>query len=117
VAEAVGVAIPSQYPLVGDDAFRTATGVHAAAVIKAIHKGDEDLADRVYSGVPAGWFGKHQAIEIGFMSGESNVVYWLEHRGIEADKGLVDHIFGLAKRTDHILSDAEVHAAIAEYRG
>ena len=70
VAEALGVPIPPQYPLVGDDAFRTATGVHAAAVIKAIRKGDAGLADRVYSGVPAGWFGKQQAIEIGFMSGE-----------------------------------------------
>lgn len=116
VSKACGVEIPHQYPLVGDDAFRTATGVHAAAVIKAIHRGDGDLADRVYSGVPAGWFGKQQSIEIGFMSGESNVVYWLESRGIAADKGLVDHIFGLAKRTDHILTDAEVHAAIDAYR-
>lgn len=116
VAKACDVPIPSQYPLVGDDAFRTATGVHAAAVIKAINKGDDGLADRVYSGVPAGWFGKQQAIEIGFMSGESNVVYWLKSRQIEPEAGLVKHIFGLAKKTDHILSDAEIHAAIEEYR-
>ena len=116
VGEALGVDIPMQYPLVGDDAFRTATGVHAAAVIKAINKGDEELADRVYSGVPAGWFGKRQAIEIGFMSGESNVVFWLESRGIEADEGLVKHLFALAKKTDHILADAEVHAAIEAYQ-
>jgi 2-isopropylmalate synthase len=117
VALAVGVPVPGQYPLVGSDAFRTATGVHAAAVIKAIRKGDHDLADRVYSGVPAGWFGKEQAIEIGFMSGESNVVYWLQSRGYEADPGLVGHIFALAKDTDHILADAEVEAAISAYRG
>ncbi len=116
VAEAVGVPVHHQYPLVGEDAFRTATGVHAAAVIKAIHKGDDGLADRIYSGVPAGWFGKQQAIEIGFMSGESNVVYWLKSRGIEAEEGLVKHLFGLAKRTDHILTDDEVHAAIDDYR-
>jgi 2-isopropylmalate synthase len=116
VAEAVGMPIPVQYPLVGDDAFRTATGVHAAAVIKAIHKGDVDLADRVYSGVPAGWFGKAQSIEIGFMSGESNVVYWLQSRDIEPEAGLVKHLFDLAKRCDHILTDEELHGAIAEYR-
>ena len=116
VAKAVGVPIPGQYPLVGSDAFRTATGVHAAAVIKAIRKGDQDLADRVYSGVPAGWFGKEQAIEIGFMSGESNVVYWLQSRGIEAEPALVKYVFELAKRTDHILADAEIHAAIAGFR-
>ncbi|MEX1369079.1 MAG: LeuA family protein [Nannocystaceae bacterium] len=117
VSEACGVPIPHQYPLVGEDAFKTATGVHAAAVIKAIRKGDDELADRVYSGVPAGWFGKKQSIEIGFMSGESNVVYWLESRGMTADEGLVKHLFGIAKGTDHILTDGEVHAAIEAYRG
>lgn len=115
VAKAVGVPVPGQYPLVGDDAFRTATGVHAAAVIKAINKGDEEIADRVYSGVPAGLFGKRQAIEIGFMSGESNVIYWLQSRGIEPKPALVDHIFSLAKKTDHILGDAEVRAAIEAF--
>ena len=117
VSEAVGVPIPPQYPLVGDDAFRTATGVHAAAVIKAIKKGDRDLADRVYSGVPAGWFGKEQAIEIGFMSGESNVVYWLTSHGYEPEPDLVRHLFDLAKRTDHILADDEIRAAIDAFRG
>lgn len=117
VAEALGVTIPPQYPLVGDDAFRTATGVHAAAVIKAIKKGDIDLVDRIYSGVPASRFGKQQSIEIGFMSGESNVVFWLQQHGIAPDDALVQHVFALAKRTDHILSDAEIHAAIAEHRG
>ncbi len=116
VAEAVGVPIPGQYPLVGDDAFRTATGVHAAALIKALRTGDRDLADRVYSGVPAGWFGKEQAIEIGFMSGESNVVYWLQSRDIEPEPALVRHIFELAKSTDHILTDDEIHTAIATHR-
>jgi 2-isopropylmalate synthase len=116
VADALGVAVPGQYPLVGDDAFRTATGVHAAAVIKAIRKGDVDLADRIYSGVPAGWFGKQQAIEIGFMSGESNVVFWLQQRGIEPDARLVKHIFEVAKSTRHVLTDDEVNAAIATWR-
>jgi 2-isopropylmalate synthase len=116
VSKATGVPIHFQYPLVGDDAFRTATGVHAAAIIKAISKGDRDLADRVYSGVPAHWFGKAQAIEIGFMSGESNVVFWLKANGIEPEPGLVKHVFAKAKATDHLLSDEEIHAAIAEWR-
>jgi 2-isopropylmalate synthase len=116
VAKACEVPIHKQYPLVGEDAFRTATGVHAAAVIKAINKGDTELADRIYSGVPANWFGKQQSIEIGFMSGESNVRYWLQSRGIEADDGLVKHVFAAAKATDHILSDAEVLAAVQAYR-
>ena len=80
-SEGTGVPIPVNYPVVGDDAFRTGTGVHAAAVIKAFRKGDRWLADRVYSGVPAEMVGRHQEIEVGPMSGESNVVFWLEKIG------------------------------------
>ena len=116
VSKACEVPIHRQYPLVGEDAFRTATGVHASAVIKAIKKGDEDLADRIYSGVPANWFGKHQSIEIGFMSGESNVRYWLNSRGFEPEPGLVKHVLSHAKSTDHILSDDEVMQSINAYR-
>ncbi len=116
VAKACEVDIHRQYPLVGEDAFRTATGVHAAAVIKALNKGDLDLADRVYSGVPANWFGKHQSIEIGFMSGESNVRYWLQSRGIDPNESLVKHVFEQAKTTDHILTDAEVMEAVDAWR-
>ncbi|MCL5054871.1 MAG: 2-isopropylmalate synthase, partial [Firmicutes bacterium] len=72
------VPIPDSYPVFGKDAFRTATGVHASAIIKAEKKGESWLADRVYSSVPAGDFGLKQRIEIGPMSGQSNVIYWLE---------------------------------------
>ena len=78
--------IPPNYPAMGSDAFRTGTGVHAAAVIKALRKGDRALADRVYSAVPASVLGREQRIEVGPMSGESNVVYWLESRGIDATR-------------------------------
>jgi 2-isopropylmalate synthase len=116
IAEATGVPLPPNYPVVGEDAFRTGTGVHAAAVIKAARKGDAWLADRVYSGVPAGLVGRRQEIEIGHMSGRSNVIYWLESRGIEAEDGLVDRIFDHAKRSDHTLADAEIEALIEEAR-
>jgi isopropylmalate/homocitrate/citramalate synthase len=112
IAEATGVPLPPNYPVVGEDAFRTGTGVHAAAVIKAARKGDAWLADRVYSGVPAGLVGRRQEIEIGHMSGRSNVVYWLESRGIEAEDALVDRIFDHAKRSDHTLTDAEIESLL-----
>lgn len=113
-AEAVGWNVPINYPLVGTDAFRTATGVHAAAIIKAQQKGEEWLADRIYSGVPAGMFGRHQEICIGYMSGASNVNYWLRHRKLEPSKALVDAILAKAKATQHILADEEVMAVVAE---
>ena len=114
VSEACGVPIPPNYPVVGRDAFRTATGVHAAAVIKAFKKGDLSLADAVYSAVPASLVGREQAIEIGPMSGRSNVVFWLEHRGIEATAERVDRIFAKAKSAATVLTEAEVLAAAGE---
>jgi len=111
-AEAVGWTIPINYPLVGRDAFRTATGVHAAAIIKAQNKGDAWLADRVYSGVPAGMFGREQEICIGYMSGASNVRYWLKRRGIEATDELVGAILVGAKNSKQILTEDEVMAIV-----
>jgi len=110
VSDSTGVPIPKNYPVMGDDAFRTATGVHAAAVIKAFKKNDIELANSVYSGVPSHYFGLDQIIEIGPMSGKSNVVFWLEHRGITASEGLVERIFQLAKASDRTLTEEEILA-------
>ncbi|MCX5747027.1 MAG: LeuA family protein [Proteobacteria bacterium] len=111
---ATRVPIHPQYPLVGADAFRTATGVHAAAIIKAEKKGDAWLADRIYSGVPAGMFGKEQEIEVGHYSGESNVVYYLRKRGHEATPALVAAVLGAAKRGNRVLTDDEISAIIKD---
>ena len=117
IASAVHWDIPISYPLVGRDAFRTATGVHASAVIKAMAKGDTWLADRIYSGVPAGMIGRSQEICIGFMSGASNVNYWLSSRNIPFDDALVAEILKAAKALDHIMSDEEVMAVVNSVRG
>ena len=110
VADAVGVPIPVNYPVVGHDAFRTGTGVHAAAIIKAKKKGHNWLADRVYSSVPAEEFGFEQRIEISPVSGISNVKYWLEHHGYDpTDEAACRTLFDAAKRTDRVLSDEECH--------
>jgi len=115
-SQATRIPIHPQYPLAGADAFRTATGVHAAAIIKAEKKGDAWLADRIYSGVPAGMFGKEQEIEIGHYSGESNIVYWLTKRGYDPTKELVTAVLGEAKRGNRVLSDDEVIAVIKAQR-
>jgi 2-isopropylmalate synthase len=107
-SQACGWDIPYNYPVFGRDAFRTATGVHAAAVIKSYRKGDRELADLVYSGVPAGQFGLEQVVEIGPMSGKSNVIYWLEKRGIEASDDRVSRIYDRAKQASAVLADDEI---------
>ncbi|CAN5726806.1 homocitrate synthase [soil metagenome] len=117
IARAVKWDIPISYPLVGRDAFRTATGVHASAVIKAMAKGDTWLADRIYSGVPAGMIGRAQEICIGFMSGASNVNYWLTSRNIAVDEELVAEILKAAKSLDHIMTDEEVMSVVTRVRG
>jgi 2-isopropylmalate synthase len=116
VARATGVDIPANYPVFGGDAFRTGTGVHAAAIIKARQKGDEWLADRVYSAVPAAQFGRRQRIEVSHVSGMSNVKYWLAEHGYDAgNDALCQHVFALAKKTDHALSDEEIHSSCASF--
>jgi 2-isopropylmalate synthase len=116
-SESAKVPIPINYPVMGEDAFRTATGVHAAAIIKARKRGDDWLADRVYSGVPAGMVGLRQKIEIGFMSGASNVSHWLEEHGIEPDKNLIQEILRAAKDRNSILTEEEVLAVVRSRAG
>ncbi len=108
VSEHCGMPLPPNYPALGADAFRTATGVHAAAVVKAFRKKDRALADRVYSGVPASVLGREQRIEVGPMSGESNVVFWLEQRGYEPTRERIDRIMAAAKASDRVLTEERV---------
>src|SRR3989441_3364300 len=110
VARATGIPIPPNYPVVGRDAFRTATGVHAAAIIKAFKKSDPMLANTVYSGVPSHLFGLEQVIEVGPLSGRSNVQYWLEHRGIPATEEVVNRIYAAAKQSTRVLTEEEILA-------
>jgi 2-isopropylmalate synthase len=112
VSACTGVPIPANYPVVGRDAFRTATGVHAAAMIKAFRKNDQELIDAVYSGVPASLVGREQQIDVGPMSGKSNVVFWLERRGIAVSDELVDRIFAKAKASTTVLTDSDILAEV-----
>jgi 2-isopropylmalate synthase len=109
--EATGVPFPENYPVFGDDAFETGTGVHASAVIKAFRKNDVWLADRVYSGVPAGLFGREQSIKVGPMSGKSNVSFVLERHGVEPTDARIEAVLAIAKTSTRLLTDAEVLAA------
>ncbi len=116
-ADMCGLDVPHNYPVVGADAFRTGTGVHAAAIIKAMRKGDPWLEDCVYSGVPASVVGCRQRIEISPVSGLSNVKHWLGEHGYDPqDERLCDAVFGLAKRCDHTLTRDEIEAEIARMR-
>ena len=112
VSQCTHVPVPANYPVVGRDAFRTGTGVHAAAVIKAYKKGEDWLADRVYSGVPASLVGRRQEIEVGPMSGESNVIFWLESHGLTSSPERVQAVFQRAKSVDRVLTEAEIRAVL-----
>jgi 2-isopropylmalate synthase len=112
VAKATQTTIPPNYPVVGRDAFRTATGVHAAAIVKAYRKKDAELANSIYSGVPSHLFGMDQVIEVGPLSGKSNVIFWLEKRGIEATEARVELIFAAAKKAQQVMTEAEIYGLL-----
>ena len=111
------VPLPRNYPVFGQDAFETGTGEHASAVIKAMKKGNHWLADRVYSGVPAGEFGLEQVIRIGHMAGRSNIIWWLQQRNYEVTDNLVAHLFDVAKSQRRLMEDSEVVEAIEAFNG
>lgn len=111
----IEVPLPRNYPIFGTDAFETGTGVHASAVIKAMRKGDDWLADRVYSGVPAGDFGLKQVIRIGHMAGRSNIIWWLEQNDYEVTDELVAHMFEVAKNQSRNMTDAEIESEVSQY--
>src|ERR1700690_2996081 len=113
VSKATHTPIPPNYPVLGRDAFRTATGVHAAAIVKAYKKGDPELANSIYSGVPSHLFGLEQIIEIGPLSGRSNVIYWLEKRSITPSDQLGDPKFAAAKQAERIMTEEEIQTIIA----
>jgi 2-isopropylmalate synthase len=114
VARACDVRIAPNYPVIGSDAFRTATGVHAAAVVKAFRKGDRALMDAVYAAVPASLVGRRQEIEVGPMSGRSNVIFWLESRSLPATDDIVDRVFAAAKASNRTLTHEQVQAIVDE---
>jgi 2-isopropylmalate synthase len=114
VSKATDVPIPANYPVVGADAFRTATGVHAAAVVKAFRKGDRTLMDAVYAAVPASLVGRVQEIEVGPMSGKSNVVFWLESRGLPATDEIVDRIYAAAKASNRMLTHEQIEKLLED---
>ncbi len=115
VSAATGVPVPANAPVIGRDAFRTATGVHAAAIIKAQKKGDQWLTDYVYSGVPASLIGRAQEIEIGPMSGSSNVVFYLTQRGIATSHELIQTVLLAAKESDRVLQETEILAIVRRF--
>ena len=115
VSQSTGIGIPISKPIIGRDAFRTATGVHAAAVIKAQRKGDAWLADRIYSGVPASWVGREQEIEIGPMSGLSNVTFYLSSRDLPDDHDLAQKVLKSAKKSNRTLTEEEILEIVHAY--
>ena len=116
VAQACDIRIPPNYPVVGADSFRTATGVHAAAMVKALRKGDRALMDAVYAAVPASLVGRQQEIEIGPMSGRSNVIFWLESRGMQPADDIVDRIYEAAKASNRTLTYEQILKIVEDAR-
>jgi 2-isopropylmalate synthase len=108
ISEKCAVPIPFNYPIVGADSFRTATGVHAAAIIKALSKNDAWLAERVYCGVPASMVGREHSVEIGPMSGENNVRFYLHKHQIDENPIYIEKILAAAKRSNRLLNESDV---------
>jgi 2-isopropylmalate synthase len=109
------VTVGDSQPMVGKNAFRTATGVHASAIAKAEIK-SQWLGDHVYGLLPAARIGQQASICIGPMSGASNVQHWLTQHGITGSDGLLRAILQRAKAADRVLSDEELLSVVSRVR-
>ena len=113
ISQSTATPVPAGYPVFGRDAFRTATGVHAAAVVKAAKLGAPDIADLVYSAVPAALVGRRQEVEIGPLSGRWCCVAWLEAHNLPVEEPVIARMLAAATKANRVLSESEVKAAVA----
>jgi isopropylmalate/homocitrate/citramalate synthase len=112
-SRALGLRIPANHPVVGADAFRTASGIHAAAILRAEQRGDRELAELTYSSLPAAAFGLEQRYALSSMSGHAMVRHWLEQHGYDpTDEALVESLLAAARQADRAMSDAEVERVV-----
>ncbi|MCX7894445.1 MAG: hypothetical protein N2447_00605 [Thermoanaerobaculum sp.] len=110
IAQLLGVSVPPNAPAVGHDAFRTATGVHASAILKAKEQGRWDLAEWVYAPFPPSAVGGLLEVEVGPYSGAANVRHWLWTHGWPLKPQLVRRILEVAKSRSQPLTDEELEA-------
>ncbi|NUQ76450.1 MAG: 2-isopropylmalate synthase [Polyangiaceae bacterium] len=114
VSSSTGIGVPLNYPVFGKDAFRTATGVHAAAIVKAKRRGAIDVADLVYSSVPASLVGRQQRIDVGPLSGKWCASAWLEANGYRGDdEERIAKILEVARGSGRTLESTELHAIVS----
>jgi len=108
-AAAFGVAIAPAHAVVGADAFRTGTGAHATALVKALRAGDRSLADAVCSAVPASIVGAEHRVDVSPVSGLSNVRWWLSQHGYDpSDLVLMRELLLAVKQTQRVATDDEL---------
>lgn len=100
--------LPANYPIIGKDVFKTATGVHAAAILKSIQINNHTLAGVVYSAIDPIKVDRNFHILIGPMSGKANVIYHLTKHNIPFNARLVDAILKLAKSERRIVKNREI---------
>jgi isopropylmalate/homocitrate/citramalate synthase len=100
--------IPFRQPVVGPEAFSHGSGVHAAAIRKALELGRPDLAGVVYSPIDPAVVKRTIGITVGRMSGRSNAILALRNLGIEPAEGLVSAVLAAAKTSDSPLTNERI---------
>ncbi|MFI9422205.1 LeuA family protein [Streptomyces achromogenes] len=101
--------IPVNMPLVGQQAFATCTGTHAAAVLKAAEIGT-DFEDYVFSSIPASELGAVQDIGVGPTSGMANATYVLRKGNMDSSEGTAEALLAHAKTQHRLMYEDEIVA-------
>lgn len=106
-ARFLDVPVPVGFPVIGQDAFRTGTGVHAAALVKSRPFGVA-MEDAIYSGVPAGLVGRSQEIVVTTLSGRNGIRSVLIGLDLPHDEVTVQRVFDYAKAGNRRVGEDEL---------
>lgn len=105
-AEIFNVPVPPNYPGLGEKVYRTASGIHAAAELKAGQLGLKGTTP--YSAVSPEWVNRETDVVVGPLSGSHNVRFVAERLGIPATNEFIARALDVAKSANRILTDQDI---------
>lgn len=115
VAEAFGVKIPNNHPLIGADVFSTESGIHAAGIDNARKKG-LNVSGIIYSAVSPEVVGRETIVNIGPLGGIHSVKWVLDRMGVPSSAELTSALLMQARIQNRALTPSEIKAVVREVR-
>lgn len=103
-----GEPVPPRHPVIGQNAYSTAAGIHGAAILKASRMDRPELVANAYAGVDPRLIGRQTHVRVGPLSGSANVEWKASQLGLPFSPELAARVLNEAREVDRILTDDEI---------